>query len=365
MVDPAITILGVSAVGVAAIFGFVMKKVAPVGPFIYAGARIQAGSNYMVNEARLRELTEASSLQQFINSLKDTEYADEVDALQKIELNTVHAALELSFMHSFNELVELSPKQAESLLKSYAMFMEAKVIKQIYKSKAMKLELEEGMVFPVGIIDEVKLRQLKETETLADMKVVMSSTPYVEVFSKEYETLEQFEVALDSFVTNSFVDTVTKSKIYEKKIIIETLNRKVDIMNILAMLKFRIRGLDKEKQQALLIDNKSDMSKRFKEFIEPEDLKGFVESFVRLPYLEALKTAFDHYEKDKSMYNFERELNNYYLQSVKDIEMHHTLGPYPLFAYLLKKEAELKNLFIVSRGIDAGFSSDEIRRMLI
>ena len=63
--------------------------------------------------------------------------------------------------------------------------------------------------------------------------------------------------------------------------------------------------------------------------------------------------------------HFEHELYKFYKKFVFCQDLAHTLGPYPLFSYLIKKEIEKRNLFIISRGIDAKFSSNEIKEMIV
>ena len=95
------------------------------------------------------------------------------------------------------------------------------------------------------------------------------------------------------------------------------------------------------------------------------DELGLPEVCKDLVYYAPLNDALVKYEKDKSIFHFEHELFKYYKKFVVDADLYHTLGPYPLFSYLIKKELEQKNLFIISKGIDTGILSDKIREMII
>ena len=99
--------------------------------------------------------------------------------------------------------------------------------------------------------------------------------------------------------------------------------------------------------------------------IRPETLKDFVEALKGSHYYDALKKAFEQYEKDNVLSHFENELYRFFKGFVVGNELSHTLGPYPLFSYLIKKELGLRNLFVISRGIDAGFPVDRIKEMVI
>lgn len=342
----------------------VIRNVMPVSNFLYANARIQARSNYMITDNLLVELMQAKSLKEFRSLLRDTIYGEELDKSNE-DLKGIHGSLEKGFMNAFFELIGLSPDKSKVLFNAYLMFFEAKILKIIYRAKLMKLTVDESLVFAVGNIDNNLLKHLLTTQTVADLKVVMEPTPYAKIFEIEYSSLEEFEVKLDEFVLNNFVEIVKATKMYDGKYIIDILDKKIDVLNILALLKFRVRGVDKEKQTNLLVHNKTNLCSRFDKLIKAETLKDFVEGFKGLPYYGVLVKALEMYEKDSSMSHFENELYRYFKGLVIKDDLKHTLGPYPLFSYLIKLELDQRNLFIISRGIDAGMTGEKIKEMVI
>jgi len=259
---------------VAVIMTFVLRNVAPVSHFLYANARIQARTNYMVSASLLRDLTKASSLKEFRSLLADTTYGEALEK-SKEGLRPFHIALEKSFVDSILELVELSPKKSQPLFDAYLKFSEAKILKIIYRAKMMKQDIDESLVYPIGNISQNLLKHLIGMETIADMAVVMEPTAYSEIFKQKYESLEEFEVKIDEFVFNNFIDTIKKTKMYDGKYIIYMLNKKIDVLNILALLKLRIRGIEKEKQKNLLVNNKTDLCLRFNELFFSYFSKAF------------------------------------------------------------------------------------------
>jgi vacuolar-type H+-ATPase subunit C/Vma6 len=362
--NPAVLVFGLSILLVVAIMLFVIKNVTPVSKFLYANARIQARSNFMVSDQLLQEITGAKSLKEFRSLLRDTEFGEELDKSNE-DLRSFHVALEKGFINSIIELIKLSPDISKPLLKAYIMFLESEVLKIVYRTRLMKAELDESLVYPIGNITDERLRNLLATESIADLGVVMAPTKYSKVFEKKYESLEEFEAAIDEFVFNNFIEVVEKTKMYDGKYIIEILNKKIDILNILALLKLRIRGIDKEKQKDHLVCNKTGLCPRFDALINTETFKDFVEAFKGLPYHEPLTKALEKYDKDSSLFHFENELYRFFKEFVVSNDLGHTLGPYPLISYLIKKELEQRNLFVISRGIDAQFSADKIKEMIV
>ncbi len=362
--DPAVVVFSLTVLLIAVIVLFVFRNVAPVSKFLYANARIQARSNYMVSDQLLWELTESKSLKEFRSLLRDTELGEELERSSE-DLRSFHKALEKGFLRSVLELVDLSPVESKPLLKAYLMFLESKVLKIIYGAMLMNAKIDESLVYPIGNITEGRLRHLLDAESIADIGVVMTPTPYSEVFEKRYSSLEEFEVAIDEFVFRNFSSVIDKARMYDGKYIIDIFHKKIDLLNILALLKFRIRNIEKDSQKGLLVDNKSKVCQMFDDLIESEDLNEFVSKFKGLPYHDPLAKALAKYEKEGSLFHFENELYQFFKSYVVGEEKGHTLGPYPLISYLIKKELEQRNLFVISRGIDAGFPPDRIKEMIV
>jgi vacuolar-type H+-ATPase subunit C/Vma6 len=349
---------------VVSIVVFVTRNVLPVGHFLYSNARIQARTPYMITEDMLSSLIESKSLKEFRNLLKDTAYAQELEK-SKEDLRSFHIALEKGFIDSIKELIELSPEKSKPLFNSYIMFVESKILKIFYRARFVGAVIDENLVYAIGIIDDNLIKHLSETKTLADIGVVMAPTIYSGIFAQKYDSLEEFEVAIDQFVLNKLISIIRITKMYDGRFIIDVLNKKIDILNILAILKFKVRGISKERQMKLLICNNTQVCTKLEALVNESNLTGFVELFKGLPYYEPMKRALDEYQKDNAISHFENELYKFFKREVIGNDLSHTLGPYPLFSYLIRRELELRNLFIVSKSIDAGFSAEKMKRMII
>ncbi len=366
--NPAVDVIAVIALSiicVGVILVYVTKSITPLTPFLYANAIIQARSSRLISSNRIKELAEIKSLSELGNSLRDSDYSEELERMDKIDLRMVHIAIERGFVKSIIHLKETSPKKFVSVVEAYLMFLEANVLETIYRAKFFNNKVEEGLVFDVGNITPIILKHLMEAESISDMGVVMSTTIYQQVFSKKHESIEEFDVALEEFILNRFIETTQQTKVYEAEYIVDIINKKVDILNLLALIKFRIRGMDKEKQIKFLVNNNAPLTGRFREIIFADNFMGFVDAINGLPYHNALTKAMSLYEKDGDIFHFENELQRFFKEQVSDLEMAHTLGPYPLISYLVKKEIEKRNLFIVSKGIESGFGAARIREMVV
>ncbi len=357
-------ILGVIVLAVVILY--TVRRFSPLTPFIYANARIHARINFMVSDAKFEELADATSMNQLMNSLKDYEVGNDLEAVGSTDdVKKVHSALEASFNRSLKELYELSPKNLRPLLNAYTMITESKMLRVIYRARRGGVPVDETLLYPIGNVDENVLRHLKETQSVADMGVVLADTVYSGLFDKQFETLEEFETALDQLILDHFVAVVKKVKMYDGPYIIDMMNQRMGILNILALMRMRMRDVPEERQAELLITTNTSFDENVPDLIKSKDMESFVKATKRLPYHDAMLKAYDLYKKDDQMVHFERELWLYYKDYVVKQDLGHTLGPYPLFSYLIKKEFELKNLFAVSTGIDVKMAPARIRGLII
>ena len=164
LLNPPLLLFIFSLSLVTVVMVFVIKNVMPVSNFLYANARIQARSNYMVTESLLVELMQAKSLKEFRSLLRETIYGEELDKSSD-DLRELHGALEKGFVNGVFELIELSPEKSKGLFNAYLMFFEAKMLKIIYRSKLMNMKIDDSLVFSVGNVDDNLLKHLLTLRT--------------------------------------------------------------------------------------------------------------------------------------------------------------------------------------------------------
>ena len=357
---------GIATTAAVALGAIGYKRLSGVMPFLYANARINARSKYSISKTQGEMLAEKKSLGDLASFLGETDYADCAESA--LNVREFHAALEKSLVRKAVELREMSPESFQSVLDAYLKFYEGKVLKAFYRSRFFSghfSEVDEKLLFTVGEISEGMLQKLEETRTIADINTVMASTGYAEVFAKDYDSLEEFEIAFDEFVFADFTALLEKLKMHDKKNILELLNTKFDITNILVLIKCIVRGIEPEKRKGLLVNNQGFLQGRINSLVEAKDLKELVEACEGLPYSKALDKALEEFKKDELLSHFEVELYRLFKKILLGAELYHVQGPYPLFSYILKKELEVKNLMIASKGIESKFSREEIQELLI
>lgn len=329
--------------------------------FLYANARIMARIPYIIDKNRISQLIGAGSLADLINHLADTEYYPFLETIDKNNITELNIALEKGLINSINEIKKFTPKKFRKVFDVYAKIYESKIIKTFFRSRFSNVKIPKKLLEPIGTINPVLLKHLHDTQTIADMKLVLRDTDYSDLFEKEYKTIEEFDSALEKQVMGDIDSTLKKIKVYDRKAIMEIFRKRREIKTILMLLKLRIRGIEKSVQKKMV----QLPSLNTKKLIEAEDMKKFVEGFSSTEYEKPMKEALIDFEKNDNYFSFEKHLLRHYYTFVKDNDLSHSIGSYPIISYITKKEIEQKNLFIISKGITAGLDKKEIERMII
>jgi vacuolar-type H+-ATPase subunit C/Vma6 len=354
-------IAGAAAIGLGVV---AYRRLSGVMPFLFANARISARSRLSLSDAQRLALADKRSLGELASVLGETEFS--ACAEKATSARELHLALEKALIERIDELREMSPPSFQGVLDAYLWFFEAKVLKAIYRSRffGRPSPIGAGLVFEVGGINSGLLARLLETETIADINTAMASTHYAVVFEKEYGSLEEFEVALDNHVLSRFTALLGKSKIPDKKHIVGLLETRFDMINIIVLLKCIVRKVSVEERRKLLIKHRGFLGGSLPRMIKSESVQELVEACSSTVYGGAMASALAAFEKDGSLSHFEIELQRLFRKTVAEREWQHLQGPFPLFAYLMRREAEARAFMAASQGIESGFSVEEIRGLL-
>jgi len=338
-------------------------KVRGIGPYIYANARLNARGLYAI-KGKEKELAKCKSLDELLAKLQNTTYYEIL--AESNNASEMHLALEKYVVNEIDEVKKIVPKETAELLDNFLVFYETPIIKTIYRAKVTNAEEDiSKLCYAVGNINDVLLKHLLEAETIADIRVVMAETKYAEVFDKEYKSIEEFEIALDSFALRNFLKSLKKAKVGNKKEVERILRMKFDVQNLLALIKCVLRDVDYEKRKRLIVKGKHNWSNEAMDKMlkarSLEELEQALDGIFKRKFGELMQK----YERNKNLAEVEIGLWKFYMEFVEKEEMMHNLGIIPIFTYLIKKEFEAKNLAAIIKGIDAKFKEEEILGLIV
>ncbi|PIN69290.1 hypothetical protein COV93_06185 [Candidatus Woesearchaeota archaeon CG11_big_fil_rev_8_21_14_0_20_43_8] len=341
----------------------IVLRTRPLIPFLYAGARVSARSAYLIGEQQYTALTSAGSFAELKGALERTNYSELFRTIaEDPDLMSLHSELEKGFVKELEEVKGFSGVGLSHVLDTFVMMWEAKLIKTFAKARMNGREPDEQFIFPVGCITERMIERLNGTKTVQDMGAVLASTRFAPAFDRVSADIWEFEITVDSFILENFKRLSADAKVYDGRFMSDMLAARFDMINIITILKKTISGEDLS-----LIPTGTDVEKLLREFKADgeEREKRLANSLKSTLYGEAMQKGYESFLDDGHYSHFENALHRAYMGLVKKNELMHYQGPFPIYAYLLRKEYEMRNLMVLSKGIQDRYTPEEKTEMMI
>jgi len=300
---------------------------------------------------------------------------------QGLSAISLEDALLKSLIKTFEDLLEIAPKDVRLLLSALLAKFEANSVKTLLRAKEAKLSVEEAMkyILPLGTFSEERCRYILETsENITDVVDVISDLEYGLVLEKTiaaYQKEKDFyllEIALDRHVYQKIWRAAGRFWGLDKKIVRTIIGLETDSLNIKAILHCKAIGIDTNQIIQYLIPESDVLcEKELQDAIKCPDIQTTIDSMV-----ESAKKA---RARDHRIIFKELQLNAASLTAVETIldrglletnlRIMKRYTPYfnigLLLAFLNLKWIEIKNLRAIVHGTESGIAPDRVRKLLI
>ncbi|HID47121.1 MAG TPA: ATP synthase A1 subunit C, partial [Methanococcaceae archaeon] len=245
-------------------------------------------------------------------------------------------------------------------------------IKTILRAKYAGLDGESTfkMLIPIGTIPENRLRELCEAKTVEEVVTGLEGTEYGKILSEklseyeEYNNLLPLELALDKYLYHSLWRTV-KIEGANEDIFKEFIGKMIDVENLKVILRCKREGVPSEVTLNYLLDVGYELAPwKLKELAEGESIEGVISSLEDSEYGNILAEHLEEYERSKSVFVFEKVLDNYILEVGKRLSLRQPFGVGPIIGFLTSKEMEVKKLRAIINGKIEGLSPRDIKELI-
>ncbi len=340
-------------------------------PFAYVNARVRSMESRLLDEHKMNELIEAAGMSEFMGFLEDTEYGNYLSEASNDALS-IEKALNTHLAYIYKTLSNISPDKAKKVLVLFEKKFDVQNIKTLLRAKYVGLSAEETFkyIIPLGTIPESRLRELCEAKTVEEVLNGLEGTEYSEVLSNESSTYEHtgkltsFELALDKYILEKLWNSVgiegTTEDIFK-----EFVGTMIDVENLKVILRAKYDNLSSEDTLKYILDVGYEIAPwKLKELAEAESVEGVISALEEIIYGSILSEHIEEYEDTKSIYVFEKALDNYLAKVGRRISHRQPFGIGPIIGLITSKEQEIKNLKIIIKGKMEGIPSNQIRELL-
>lgn len=320
---------------------------------------VQSSSWIRVLEKRLLthqffiRLSDAPTLKDALRMLNDTIYQPFIAKLEKE--TDYEKALSQELVRSYKEIYEISPSRIP---------IDFCALKYFYHNlKVMAKEYAKGedlshLYVPVGEYDIFGLRQLLKENRIGKNEYLQELKETLEIYDKTNRPSD-IDIYLDRCYFKALLKLADEA---DENLFYSYVKDTIDFKNIRSLMRANAEGADLEFLQDILIDGGNIYKDHFYNYLNTEidpDSKLFKYSNI----YKYVKKGTESFDKRKSLAKFELLVDNQMVDLIKDVKKI-TYGPEIVFAYVLAKEIELRNLRIVFVAKQNGLSSEFIRERL-
>jgi V/A-type H+-transporting ATPase subunit C len=309
--------------------------------YAYAVGRIRGLERGLLNRVLLDKMIEASDLASSLNILISSDF--NIYSFDIYNPTSYETFLNKELLNTYNVIKEISPYPF--LYNIFALNYDFHNLKVLIKSKYLKQNFSE-LFSEISTINIKKFILAIREENFKEIPIPFR-TAISKTFS-EYNKLpdpEIIDLILDKekyFIINNILKNI-KSPFLKKFIKIN-----IDLNNIIASIRIKIRGEDKNKLKKVLIDNGDFNIKNIVDMFD-SSLSSWNTKFAKTDYERVVEMGLKSYQESNSLIEIERLRDNFILDFIK-FGKFITFGMEPLITFIISKENDIKNIRIILSG---------------
>ena len=321
--------------------------------FIQSSTRLRVMEKELLKSENFIRASETDTLEDALRSLSDTVYNKYIN---KISSPTEYEyILKEELTRFYDELFDISPSKIPIRLITLKYFYHN--LKVLIKEDIGKKDLKD-LYMDIGDFD---LKEYGDALVKGSKK-----NKYFELIQRVEEIYEEkkdpqlIDIYLDNAYFTELLELAEESQV---DLFIEYAKNLIDFTNIRTLLRAKKQEKDVEFLRQIIIEGGNVRKETYLDLLNRE-VSSDTDVFKKLEIYKYIKEALDSFKERGNLSDFEREMDNYFIDLIKDVK-YITYGPEVIFANVLAKEMEIKNLRIILvsklNGLDSEFIREKLR----
>ncbi len=338
-------------------------------------AKIGAERSRLLNEAKLKTLSESKNLQEFVSQLRETSYQDQIS---KLSTPLTSRKLERVFYENLisvtAKIIKNSPNHVEKFLFTYLYKFEIENVKALIKATNAKLSTEQKLsILYLSAEDYLKNRAVIEeaakVQTIKQVVNVLKRTECALALTLGLQSYEEdgttacIDVLLDKVFLEELCNAYESLPKEEKPHAFFYVSIENDSFTLLTLLSGKILNYD---ANWLRLAVPKCNFKIYEETLEKMAMSVDFDSAFKVA-VESYYSGFFLRVKipEETIADAERAFKSAVLQHAKTGLVSDSFSVGAPLAFLTQKEAEVRNLIAISSGVGAEIKPDDIQHHLL
>lgn len=317
--------------------------------------RLRVLETKLLDKSKIDRLIDSKTSKDALKVLQETDYGAHMADINKPEDYEIVLSRELTYV--YENLYKMCP--AREVIDVMAVKYDYHNLKVLIKGKILNKDFS-YILIPIGVSKVIDLKQAVETEYYRDLNPIMR-----ECIEK---VVQDFELNKDPQRIDTIIDKYQFMHIkeLENKLnhdgIAKYIAMQIDLTNIKTLLRVKKQEKNKEFLNSVLIPGgKIDNEKLI--MLLNDATENIWSKLSYTDYGNIIKEGVAEYSDNKSVSSFEKLVDNYIMNYMKDSKFI-TSGAMPVLAYIYAKENEIKQVRTIMVGKLNSISEEVIRERL-
>lgn len=323
--------------------------------YVQGVVRTRVLEKELLSQTKIEQMIEADDMSHVWAILKTTQYAKYLQDHQQFD--EYEAILKEVLIDEFGMIrdIAVDPHVIELLTLKYDFHN----IKVLFKETLLKIDLSH-LLSPLSThsIDQLKSMIQDDQVNVSDENIQLIIHKVKTKFEQTKDP-QQMEIILDRLYVNELYERI---KQLNMPLLLQYVKAMIDFINIRTVIRIQKQQKDMPFLQDVLLKNGNIDCEKIAYSLH-DSVINMIRQYENEEIGKVLVKGLQSYEETDRLTTLEKEMDNCLMSIINEAKYIH-FGPEPLIAYLIKKEAEIKNLRMIFVSKLNNISSETIKQRM-
>jgi V/A-type H+-transporting ATPase subunit C len=361
--------VGLIVAGTAAASLAVANSARSVTPYAYLMAKVRAWEARMLGDGKIESLVDSDSVDALVAGLRGSDYEADLEGIS-LRADDLEKALARHMAGIYRELFGLLPEKALAFMRKFAERMELGNLRLVVQAVAGRVDLQlaishlaDGLVF-----SRERLEIMARSEGMEALIEHLSETEYFQELGRYLEPGEFDPAEIIRAIDHSYYLSVWRRSTdlgrKNGKIARQLVGREVDLANIKLILRLKASGAGPDVVMKNLVPLEGEMKIDLLRMCAQAESMEAVGNILSASPLKAMLAPIVS-SPSAEVPDIEKLLDESLLDYAKSLSLFKPLTIATPLAFIHAKEAEVRDIRTLARGIEDGIPPSDIRRLTV
>ncbi|MEM1689581.1 MAG: V-type ATPase subunit [Candidatus Hadarchaeales archaeon] len=361
-------LLILSAAGILVFLIWFGRWVSKIMSYAFCNTVVSSRETTLLTGEKLIEFVRAPDVTNVVKQLEEIGRKITLEPDGSLDWLKTEKEMHENVCREFSEILEIIPRSTKPIIKrllGYRAMLNLKTVILGIHDGIPKEEIVTRLL-PCPTENLQRFELLASAQSIESLLEFLKGEEYYDLIVKAMDDYGRYGVvALISAVEKHYWDslwkTVNQTK-EDRKLLREIFGFWIDSINLVISLRMKRSGLSYyEIERYLILPSHELTPEMFRAVVLAEDLKSAIHAIRITAVGETLQKQL---ERIRDVEDVEKILKSALITKTKWMAMKNFFSICPIIVYILMKERELENLRVLLRMKSAGFTQDEINKIL-